>query len=123
MGKKKQPTSADQEPKQQRLQAHLSRVLQELQEAAQGRTIRQELIRQIEGFTPQTPRRLLLYVANIDNPASQLTAADIVPLGDALASLGKVVWLDVLLHTPGGSGDMAEKFVEMCRSHCSESVP
>jgi Serine dehydrogenase proteinase len=107
------------EQKQPRLQMHLSRVLQELQEAAQGRTIRQELIRRIEGFDPQTPRRLLLYVANIDHPASQLTATDIVPLGDALASLGKVDRLDVLLHTTGGSGDMAEKFVEMCRSHCS----
>jgi hypothetical protein len=106
------------EPKQQRLQMHLSRVLQELQEASQGRAIRQEIIRRIENFDPQTPRRLLLYVANTDHPASQLTATDIVPLGDALASLGQVDRLDVLLHTPGGSGDMAEKLVEMCRSHC-----
>jgi membrane-bound ClpP family serine protease len=110
---------SDTEQKQQPLQAHLSRVLQEMQEAAQGRTIRQELIRRIEGIDPISPRRLLIYVANIDHPASQLTAADIVPLGDALASLGKVDRLDVLLHTPGGSGDMAEKFIEMCRSHCS----
>jgi hypothetical protein len=106
------------EQKQQRLQMHLSRVLQELQEASQGTTTRQERIRKIEGFDPQTPRRLLLYVANIDHPASSLTPADIVPLGDALASLGKVERLDVLLHTTGGSGDMAEKFIEMCRSHC-----
>ncbi len=106
------------EQKQQRLQAHLSRVLQELQEAAQGRMIRQELIRRIERFDPQTQRRLLLYVANIDHPTSALAPADIVPLGDALASLDKVDRLDIMLHTTGGSGDMAEKFVEMCRHHC-----
>jgi hypothetical protein len=106
------------EQKQQRLQMHLSSVLQELQEAAQGKTIRQERIRRIENLDPQAPRRLLLYVANTDHPASGLTPSDIVPLGDALASLGQVDRLDVLLHTPGGSGDMAEKFVEMCRRHC-----
>jgi hypothetical protein len=110
---------SESQQKQHRLQAHLSAVLQEMQDAAQGRTIRQERIRRIESFDPQTPRRLLLYVANIDHPASQLTAADIVPLGDALASLGKVDRLDVLLQTTGGSGDMSEKFVEMCRSHCT----
>jgi ClpP class serine protease len=110
------------EEKQQRLQTHLSRVLQEMQEAAQGKTIRQEVIRQIESFDPQIPRRLLVYVANIDYPASALSTADIVPLGDALASLGKVDRLDALLHTVGGSGDMAEKFVEMCRSHCPHNL-
>src|SRR5712692_8783150 len=100
------------EKKQQNVQTHLSRVLQELQEAAQGRTIRQELIRRIEGLDPQTPRRLLLYVANVEHPSSALSSADIMPLGDALASLGKVDRLDVLLHTTGGSVHMAEKFVE-----------
>ncbi len=118
MGKKKQPTPADQEQKPQRLQAHLSHVLQELQEAAQGRTIRQELIRRIEALDPLGPRRLLLYVANVEHPSSALSSADIVPLGDALASLGQVDNLDLLLQTTGGSGDTAEKFVEMCRRHC-----
>lgn len=107
------------EKKEQKLQAHVSHVLQDLQEAAQGRLVRQELIRRIENLEPQTPRRLLVYVGNIDHPAGDLSPADIVPLANALASVGKVPYLDVLLHTPGGSGDMAEKFVEMCRSHCS----
>jgi ClpP class serine protease len=92
--------------------------LQELQEAAQGRVSRQELIRRIQGQDQTTPRRLLLYVANVEHPDSALSAADIVPLGDALASLGKVDNLDLMLHTTGGSGDAAEKFVEMCRQHC-----
>jgi len=57
-------------------------------------------------------------VANVEHPNSSLSSADIVPLGDALASLGQVDNLDLLLHTTGGSGDAAEKFVEMCRRHC-----
>jgi ClpP class serine protease len=89
-----------------------------LQEASQGRVSRQELIRRIEQHEKAAGRRLLLYVANVEHPNSSLSSADIVPLGDALASLGQVDKLDLLLHTTGGSGDMAEKFVEMCRRHC-----
>jgi len=118
MGKKKQSTPAGEEQKQQRLQAHLSRVLQELEETSQGRLSRQELIRRAEKHDTVLRRRLLLYVANVEHPNSSLSSADIVPLGDALASLGQVDNLDLLLHTTGGSGDTAEKFVEMCRRHC-----
>src|SRR5713226_451339 len=99
------------------LQTHLSRVLQEMQEAAQGRISRQELIRRIEAQDQNVKRRLIVYVANTENPNSALSPADIVPLGDALASVGKVDNLDLLLHTTGGSGDVAEKFVEMCRRY------
>jgi hypothetical protein len=105
-------------PKPEHLQTHLSRVLQELEETSQGRLSRQDLIRRVERHDTVIHRRLLSYVANIENPNSSLSAADFVPLGDALASLGHVDNLDLLLHTTGGSGDAAEKFVEMCRRHC-----
>jgi len=104
--------------KEEKLQAHLSRVLQELQEAQQGRLSRQDLIRRIEAHHKETPRRLLLYIANIDHPESGLHPNDVVPLCDALSQLGSVANLDVVLHTPGGYGETAEKFVEICRSHC-----
>jgi hypothetical protein len=106
------------EQKQERLQTHLTRVIQELEDTAQGRTSRQELIKRAEKHDTLSPRRLLLYVANIEHPNSALSQADIVPLSDALASLGQVDNLDLLLHTTGGDGDVAEKFVEMCRRHC-----
>jgi ClpP class serine protease len=106
------------EQKRPDLHPHLSRVLQEMQEASQGTISRQELIRRIESHDTTTKRRLLVYVANIEHTNSSLSSGDIVPLGDALASLGKVDNLDLMLQTTGGSGDAAEKFVEMCRSHC-----
>lgn len=107
------------EEKVKGMPTHLSRVLQELQEASQGRLNRQQLIRRIENHDPIMKRRLLLYVANADHSNSPLSGADIVPLGDALASLGEVMNLDLMLHTSGGSGDVAEKVVAMCRHHCS----
>ncbi len=105
-------------PKPERLKTHLSHILQEMEETSRGRLVRQDLIRRIERHDMVIPRRLLVYVASIEHPNSSLSSADIVPLGDALASLGQVENLDLLLHTTGGSGDAAEKFVEMCRRHC-----
>ena len=79
-----------------------------------------ELIKKIESLDPATPRRLLVYVANTDHPASAVGPSEIVPLGDALAPMGKVKNLDLMIHTFGGSGEIAEKIVEMCRSHCEK---
>jgi hypothetical protein len=59
---------AESQNRQQRLQAHLTRVLQEMQQAQQGTKSRQELIRRIENLDPAEPRRLLVYVANTDHP-------------------------------------------------------
>jgi hypothetical protein len=100
------------------VQAHLTRVLQEMQQAQQGYQNRQNLIRQIEGIDPSNPRRLVVYVANANHLNSSVSPADIVPLGDVLAPLGKVKNLDLMIHTFGGSGETAEKIVEMCRRHC-----
>ncbi len=84
----------------------------------QGAQSRQQLIRKIEGMNPESPRRLLVYVANINHQGSAVNPADIVPLGDALAPMEKVKNLDLMIHTFGGSGETAEKIVEMCRNHC-----
>ena len=110
---------AEPQNKQHRLQPHLTRVLQEMQQAQQGTKSRQELIKRIENLNPAEPCRLLVYVANTDHPASAVGPAEIVPLGDALAPMGKVKNLDLVIHTFGGSGEIAEKIVEMCRSHCA----
>ena len=101
-----------------KFQAHLTRVLQEMQQVQQGSQNRQELIRRIEAIDASNPRRLLLYVANTNHQASAVNPADIVPLGDALAPIQKVKNLDLMIHTFGGSGETAEKIVEMCRNHC-----
>jgi hypothetical protein len=108
------------EEKDKRFRAHLSRVLQEMQQVQQGAQSRQQLIRKIEGIDPEKPRRLLVYVANINHQASGVNPADIVPFGDALAPIQKVKNLDLMIHTFGGSGETAEKIVEMCRNHCQE---
>src|ERR1035437_6838960 len=105
--------------KQNQIQAHLQSILQEVQQAQQGTTIPQNLIKEIEGFDTKKPRRLLIYIGNIANPNSQISPTHTVPLADSLAGIGKAENLDLMIHTLGGSGDTAEKIVEMCRNHCS----
>lgn len=105
--------------KQGRLQAHLNAVINELQQAQLGVERRKKLIRQIESIDPAKERRLVVYMANMANPNSMVNPMHIVPLADALAAIGTAENLDLLIHTPGGSGETAEKIVEMCRNHCT----
>ena len=62
-------------------------------------------------------RVLIVYIANMHRKTSAINSADIAPIGSMLASIGTVDNLDLMLHSPGGSGLIAEKIVEMCREH------
>lgn len=112
------PTQA-QQMKQMQMQPHLQSILQEIQQAQHGNKCRQDLIKEIEMLDAEKPRRLLVYISNMANYNSQIQPAHTVPLTDALAQIGRTERLDLLIHTPGGSGETAEKIVEMCRNHCS----
>jgi membrane-bound ClpP family serine protease len=101
------------------LQAHLNAVLNELQQVQMGRERRQKLISEFQNIDKAKPRRLLAYIANISNPNSAIQPAHIVPFADALSGFGQAENLDLMIHTMGGSGDTAEKIVEMCRKHCA----
>jgi ATP-dependent protease ClpP protease subunit len=112
------PTAAAQE-KQRKMQPHLQSILAEMQQAQQGTATRQGLIKEIEALDTIKPRRLLVYIGNVANPNSSINMTHIVPLADALTGIGRTENLDLMIHTLGGSGDTAEKVVEMCRNHCS----
>ena len=105
--------------KQNQIQAHLQSILAEVQQAQLGTTTRQKVIKEIESLDAAKPRRLLVYIGNIANPNSQIAPTHTVPLADSLAGIGKTQNLDLMIHTAGGSGEAAEKIVEMCRNHCS----
>jgi len=71
---------------------------------------RQSQIRKIEEVTG---RRLIAYVAG---PATSIGSADIPPFVDLLSDVDRGSDLDLLLHTPGGDVDQAERIVTMCRT-------
>lgn len=75
----------------------------------QDRYTRQGHIREIE---KRTGRRLIAYVAG---PGSSISSLDILPFHDLLQDIDAGDDVDLLLHTPGGDVDQAERIVQMCR--------
>lgn len=79
----------------------------------QPRYYRQSLIKDIEGITK---RRLIVYFANIAHPSAGISASDVAPFQDLLLDCNNGDPIDLLLQTPGGDVDAAEKLVVMLRA-------
>lgn len=62
-----------------------------------------------------TGRRLGVYFANVEHPNSGISQPDIAPIQDVLSDCDSNCDLDLLLQTPGGDIDVAEKLVYMIR--------
>jgi hypothetical protein len=64
----------------------------------------------------ESERRLIAYLTG---PGfGDVNLADAAPIGSMLDAIGTCENLDLMLNSPGGSGEMAEKVIEMCREHC-----
>jgi hypothetical protein len=75
---------------------------------------RQDIIKQIQG---QTGRALICYVSDVRCGIDQ---DDTVPFGDLLHNVPRGESMELLLHTPGGSVDAAEKLIRMVRGKVEE---
>ncbi|MGK2877813.1 MAG: SDH family Clp fold serine proteinase [Solirubrobacterales bacterium] len=67
----------------------------------------------------RSKRRLVAYLAG-QSAGSEINLTDAAPIGSILDAIGEVPYLDLMLNSPGGSGDAAEKIIEMCREHCTK---
>lgn len=76
---------------------------------------KEDLFSQLEGGEPS--RRLICYLAATSGIAG-IDHSDAAPLGSVLDAVGDSDHLDLMLNSPGGVGEVAEKLVEMCRSRC-----
>jgi hypothetical protein len=76
------------------------------------RYARQNAIASIEKITE---RHLIVYEASLWSDHSNLGKADIQPFGDLLSRISPGESVDLLLQSPGGEIDAAEKIVYMCR--------
>jgi len=80
------------------------------------RYARQSRIKEIE---EQTGSKLLCYVSG---PLASLTRDDVLPLFDLLHPIPAGSNIDLLLHTPGGEIDAAEKLANIIRRHVGDSA-
>lgn len=76
---------------------------------------RQARIREIQKITNS---RLICYVSG---PLASLTRDDVLPLVDLLHTIPPGSDIDLLLHTPGGEIDAAEKMANMIRRHVGDA--
>lgn len=63
----------------------------------------------------QTNRKLIVYEASLWSYASFLSHDDVQPFGDLLDPIPQGASVDLLIHSPGGDVEAAEKIVYMCR--------
>ncbi|HXB65546.1 MAG TPA: hypothetical protein VNV42_11800 [Solirubrobacteraceae bacterium] len=75
---------------------------------------KQRLFAELEGGDPE--RRLICYLTGPGR--GDINLADAAPIGSMLDASGECENLDLMLNSGGGSGEMAEKVIEMCRAHC-----
>jgi ClpP class serine protease len=63
-------------------------------------------------------RDVLVYAADLDSTQAPISVgyADLLPINDQLANLSGDK-LDLILETPGGSGEVAEDIVDLLRKH------
>lgn len=80
----------------------------------QARYARQDQIRAIE---ERIGRRLICCVAG---PGSEISSHTVPPFVDLLHDVEQGSSLDLLLHTPGGDVDQAERIVLMCRKRVGD---
>jgi hypothetical protein len=72
-----------------------------------------ELFGALEDGDPQ--RKLICYLSG--PAAGGIDLTDAAPLGSMLDAIGDCDRLDLMINSPGGFGEAAEKLVEMCRNH------
>ena len=75
----------------------------------------EQIRRSIKEVEDVTNRALIVYVANFMNPFGAITPMDIVPFEDVLRTLGDVKEVDLLINSPGGDINAAEKIVTLMR--------
>ncbi len=95
----------------------LDELIKVFNQSSLGVAYRQALIRQLEA---QTKGTVVLYVANTRHAASSMNLQDAVFLENVLKQAGPITDLDLIINSPGGQGEAADKILHICREFCRQ---
>jgi len=103
----------------------LPKIIQEIAQAQEGTIKRQQLIKQFEEKSQEMDgkiHKLIVYIAKMSHPrnANTINPDDIAPIGSILQSFQNTQVIDLIIQSPGGDGNTAEKIIDMCRAHLSQ---
>lgn len=76
--------------------------------------------KKIEEIEIQTNRKLIVYLTNIQIPFAMITRNDVFGFEDVLNSISHNKKGNLLLNSPGGEPNAAEKILIMCKRHFKE---
>ena len=114
--KELKPPAYAKEPDTVRAQV-LSGILQEYDVLNNQKAMRQQLLKELEGYTPGKSSAYIGFLCSERENAS-IDSDDISAFGDVLLSVGEVDELNLIINSPGGDGTIAEKIIELCRAYC-----
>ena len=97
----------------------LEEVIREVNQSALGVGYRRQLIQKLQ---EQTKNTVILYVANIRHPAASMNLQDVVLLENVLKQAGTIGNLDLIVNSPGGAGEAADKILHICREFCGSGT-
>ncbi len=93
----------------------LTRVINEISSNA---VIRQELMQRLE---QKTKRNLITYVSSFANhPAALVNDGDAEIIENILRAYGHLDNLDLLIHSPGGFAESAERIIQVVYTYCDD---
>lgn len=92
-----------------------SHIIRELNVNVSGAQTRRRIIQAIEN---RINSKVISYTAAFENPLSGISSKDIMPYEDMLTSIGNVESIALIMHSPGGDPNAAEKIIKMTRSYC-----
>lgn len=92
-------------------------IVDELNKVQNGRERRVQIIEELERLLDG---KFIIYISSFKHPFANINRDDIIPLEDILKSVGYSDKLFLLLDSPGGDPDAAEKIIKMCRNYCKE---
>src|SRR5260370_2174177 len=102
--------------------ARSGRILQEIANArewaATDRQNRENRLEKVEECETQA-RGVVVYVCRMER---QMAVDDVIPFASVLKSVGQTEDLDLIIHSPGGDGHAAEKFLDLCRKTCTGAL-
>ena len=78
---------------------------------------RKPLIKEIQKILKS---KLIIYIASPFHPASSIISQDIILFEDLLRSIAPAKKCHLMINSPGGSADVAEKIIMMCRHRFTE---
>lgn len=93
----------------------LMRVINEI---SSNSVIRQELMQKLE---EKTKRRLVIYVSSFANhPAALVNDGDAEIIENIMRAYGHIENLDLLIHSPGGFAESAERIIQVIYTYCDD---